>query len=267
MNGWGNCTNTPGSYYCNCSDFYTGWNCQTYQPRRHCADLYVYNDIKTSGPYLVNPDGTPSESVLVYCDMDTEGGGWTLVGNSAGHVNSGKTFVEYELGFGNANQQNGFIGLSWLHILTNSTIPMSLRVELTRCVNTASTLTYCTYPDFEVWGSETQYTVYIPEVCTGGNETNGIADGWIRWDPSQPGPKFYAFDNDVEGCSESFLHTGWWYNPKKRCGPANLNGIGFSCDKIPDLDDISAYMEFSGTPVASSQMYLRPKEFPDYDHS
>ena len=52
MNGWGNCTNTPGSYYCNCSDFYTGWNCQTYQPKRHCADLYVYNDIKTSGPYL-----------------------------------------------------------------------------------------------------------------------------------------------------------------------------------------------------------------------
>ena len=56
--------------------------------------------------------------------MDTEGGGWTLVGNSAGQVNSGKTFAEYELGFGNANQQNGFIGLSWLHILTNSTIPM-----------------------------------------------------------------------------------------------------------------------------------------------
>lgn len=56
--------------------------------------------------------------------MDTEGGGWTLVGNSAGQANSGKTFAEYELGFGNANQQNGFIGLSWLHILTNSSIPM-----------------------------------------------------------------------------------------------------------------------------------------------
>jgi hypothetical protein len=56
--------------------------------------------------------------------MDTEGGGWTLVGNSAGQVNSGKTFADYELGFGNANQQNGFIGLNWLHILTNSSIPM-----------------------------------------------------------------------------------------------------------------------------------------------
>lgn len=41
-----------GSYYCNCTDFFTGYNCQTYAPKRHCADLYVYNNIKTSGPYL-----------------------------------------------------------------------------------------------------------------------------------------------------------------------------------------------------------------------
>ena len=48
--------------------------------RRDCTEANALGD-KTSGIYMIQPDGN-GDSMRVFCDMDTDGGGWT-VGNAS----------------------------------------------------------------------------------------------------------------------------------------------------------------------------------------
>lgn len=49
---------------------------------KNCKDILFYYPMSTSGVYTIDPDGSGStSSTNCYCDMDTDGGGWTLVLN------------------------------------------------------------------------------------------------------------------------------------------------------------------------------------------
>jgi EGF domain/Calcium-binding EGF domain/Fibrinogen beta and gamma chains, C-terminal globular domain len=88
-NMFGNCTNTSGSFTCNCPAFSVDINgdgilCEYYQT---CQDLLLHEGGGLpDGEYIIDPDGTASgiDPFAVYCDMTTDGGGWTIVYSATG---------------------------------------------------------------------------------------------------------------------------------------------------------------------------------------
>ncbi|KIH63473.1 calcium binding EGF domain protein [Ancylostoma duodenale] len=122
--GHGNCTNTIGSYHCDCVQFFTQPHCQNYQPRRHCADLRRYWDITDDGVYSISPPYAFAGSgsfgdAAVYCDMNTDGGGWTLMSSDRNSGMAGRTYQEYIEGFGAPSEQQVWLGLDLIKGMTN----------------------------------------------------------------------------------------------------------------------------------------------------
>ena len=71
------------------------------------------------------------ESILTYCDQETEDGGWTTILNrdaSEDHEDFNRNYADYEHGFGDRNGEF-WLGLQTIHQLT--TFPCTeLRIDM-----------------------------------------------------------------------------------------------------------------------------------------
>jgi hypothetical protein len=92
----------------------------TYNPK-DCTDVRMSGKSE-SGVYVIYPDG--NNSVLVYCDMTTDEGGWTVVlqrGKRGTHrTDFYRNWTQYEIGFGDVEGGDYNIGLKNLFALTSS---------------------------------------------------------------------------------------------------------------------------------------------------
>lgn len=94
---------------------------------KDCKEILKRGTTK-SGIYKIKPEHS-SKSIMVYCDMTTNGGGWTLIQNRFdGTEDFYLNYHDYKYGFGNIGGEF-WLGLENIHQLTGIDIKVSSSLE------------------------------------------------------------------------------------------------------------------------------------------
>ncbi|XP_068191616.1 angiopoietin-related protein 7 [Antennarius striatus] len=213
-----------------------------------CASLYS-KSYKISGEYKLPKDdflGTPE--LNVFCDMETTGGGWTLIQRrKIGLTSFNRDWKQYKSGFGSIR------GDFWLgneHIFRLTRRPSVLRIEM------------------EDWEGQTRYAEY--GFFTVKNELNsfrlflanysGNAGNSLRYHNNT---NFSTIDKDNDKCVDhcaSLRKGGYWYNC---CTDSNLNGVFYRYgEHTKNSDGITWYgWHGSNYSLKRVEMKVRPVDF------
>lgn len=175
-----------------------------------CASLYS-RSYKISGEYKLPKDdflGTPE--LNVYCDMENNGGGWTLIQRrKIGLTSFNRDWKQYKNGFGTIR------GDFWLgneHIFRLTRQPTVLRIEME---DWEGKTRYAEYGFFTVSNEMNSYKLFIANY-------SGNAGDSLRYHNNT---NFSTLNKDNDKCVDNcaqLRHGGYWYNC---CTDSNLNGV------------------------------------------
>ncbi|ELU01959.1 hypothetical protein CAPTEDRAFT_134707, partial [Capitella teleta] len=152
-----------------------------------------------SGVYSIQRD--TSRDMRVYCDMETDGGGWLVIQRRKdGSQDFFLNWDDYAAGFGHLNDEF-WIGNRNLHLLTSKQ-PYELRVDL----GYQDESRFAKYSTFFVGSEDDKFPLAIGGYSGTAGDSMAIHDGM----------KFSTRDSDNDAhstgeCAKSYK-GGWWYN-------------------------------------------------------
>ncbi|KAI5762939.1 TNN protein [Gulo gulo luscus] len=175
-----------------------------------CSQVQQNSNV-ASGMYTIYLHGDSRRPLRVYCDMDTDGGGWIVFQRrNTGQLDFFKRWRTYVEGFGDPMKEF-WLGLDKLHNLTTGT---PTRYEVRVDLQTANESAYAVYDAFQVASSKERYRLSVGKYRGTAGDALTYHNGW----------KFTTFDRDndiaLSNCALTH-HGGWWY---KNCHLANPNG-------------------------------------------
>ena len=175
---------------------------------RGCVDI-IYAGFNTSGVYNINPDHRTE--IEVYCDLETEEGGWIVFQKRMdASVGFHRTWEDYKYGFGNP-KGNFWLGNENMHRITSAN-KMTLRVDLE---DWNGRKVFARYENFKIGNEKSRYEMLV----SGYSGTSG--DSLSYHNDMMFSTRDIDNDNWKTGSCSDDLTGGWWFND---CHNSNLNG-------------------------------------------
>ncbi|XP_009321326.1 PREDICTED: LOW QUALITY PROTEIN: microfibril-associated glycoprotein 4-like [Pygoscelis adeliae] len=180
------------------------------------ADCSHLHKTSPSGVYVIQPAGSPPR--VVWCDMDTEGKGWTVVQRNSHdtEITWKQSWTTYKYGFGNV-QGDHWLGTEYLHLLTQQgTYKVRFIVR-----NKANVTHYAEYDIFSVESEASGYPLRLGRFLGSGEDY--LTSYHSGYGGIHDNMKFSTTDRDQDqhtgNCANSY--GGWWYD---KCQNVLLNG-------------------------------------------
>ncbi|XP_039223305.1 angiopoietin-related protein 7 [Crotalus tigris] len=214
-----------------------------------CSSLYQRN-YRSSGIYYLPPDeflGSPE--LQVYCDMETDGGGWTVIQRrKIGLISFSQSWKQYKEGFGSP-QGDFWLGNEHIHRLSRR--PSTLRVELEDWDGNS---VFAQYSRFAVGNELSSYRLFLA------NFSGSAPRDSMRYHNNTA---FSTMDKDNDKCVDHCAQLrkgGYWYNC---CTDSNLNGVYYrKDDHNKNTDGITWYGWYGKIySLKRVEMKIRPTDF------